>query len=169
MPPCCHQVVVADSRPEFEGRATLHKLLSAGIPCTYVHLNASSYIIKEVSKVFLGAAAVLSNGAVLGRAGNASIAMLAHAHSVPVLICAETHKFNERVQLDSVTHNELGDPGALAAVPGKPQIDELQVRACMQPHAHAHTPTHAAPQHQAFVKKTKCCCTHLICFAAELL
>lgn len=77
--------------------------------------------------MFLGAAAVLSNGTVLSRAGTAAVAMMAHAHSKPVMICCETHKFNERVQLDSITHNELGDPEALAAVPGKPEINALEV------------------------------------------
>ena len=45
------RVVVMDSRPEAEGRATLGRLLAAGIPCTYVDLNAASYIIREVTKV----------------------------------------------------------------------------------------------------------------------
>ncbi|GIL45451.1 hypothetical protein Vafri_2690 [Volvox africanus] len=45
------RVVVMDSRPELEGRSTLARLLAAGIPCTYVHLNAGSYIIREVTKV----------------------------------------------------------------------------------------------------------------------
>eukprot|EP00198_Chlamydomonas_reinhardtii_P013480 XP_001702817.1 eukaryotic initiation factor [Chlamydomonas reinhardtii] len=120
------RVVVMDSRPEAEGRATLGRLLAAGIPCTYVDLNAASYIIREVTKVFLGAAAVLSNGTVLSRAGTAAVAMMAHAHNKPVMICCETHKFNERVQLDSITHNELGDPEALAAVPGKPEMNALE-------------------------------------------
>lgn len=123
------RVVVMDARPELEGRLTLQKLLAAGIPCTYVHLNAASYIISEVTKVFLGAAAVLSNGTVLSRAGSAAVAMMAHAHSKPVMICCESHKFNERVQIDSITHNELGDAEALASVPGRPEVNALQVRA----------------------------------------
>lgn len=32
-------------------------------------------------------------------------------------MCCEAYKFHERVQLDSITHNELGDPGELAALP----------------------------------------------------
>ena len=71
----------------------------------------------EVSKVILGAAAVLSNGTVLSRAGAALVAMAAAASSTPVLVCAEALKFHERVQLDSITHNELGNPDALALLP----------------------------------------------------
>ncbi len=75
--------------------------------------------MSEVTKVFLGAAAVLSNGTVISRAGSAAVAMMAAAHSTPVLICCETYKFHERVQLDAITNNELGDPRALLSVPGR--------------------------------------------------
>jgi translation initiation factor eIF-2B subunit delta len=61
----------------------------------------------------LGAGAVLANGAVVSRAGTASVALLAAAARVPVLVCCETYKFHGRVQLDAITHNELGDPDAL--------------------------------------------------------
>ena len=37
------RVVVADSRPHYEGRAMLSKLLAQGIPCTYLQLNALCY------------------------------------------------------------------------------------------------------------------------------
>jgi translation initiation factor eIF-2B subunit delta len=50
----------------------------------------------------------LSNGAVYSRVGTASVAMVAHAIQVPVLVCCEAHKFHERVQLDSICFNELG-------------------------------------------------------------
>jgi translation initiation factor eIF-2B subunit delta len=35
-------------------------------------------------------------------------------YGIPVLVAAETCKFHERVQLDAVAHNELGDPDAVA-------------------------------------------------------
>jgi len=120
------KVVVMDARPELEGQKMLKKLLAAGVPCDYVQLNALSYAIREVTKVFLGAAAVMSNGTVMGRAGNAAVAMMANAHSKPVMILCESFKFHERVQLDSITHNELGDPHALASVGGHPGISALQ-------------------------------------------
>ena len=40
-----------DARPHLEGRALLRRLLSHGIACTYVLLNACSYIMSEVTKV----------------------------------------------------------------------------------------------------------------------
>ena len=104
-------MVVVDSRPLLEGRETLRLLSEAGIPCTYVLLNVLSYLMmREVTKVFLGASALMSNGSVLGRVGAACVALMARANHVPVLVCCETYKICHRVQLESITGNELGDP-----------------------------------------------------------
>lgn len=65
-------------------------------------------MIKEVSSVFIGAHSLHSNGALYSRAGTALVAMMAKQHSVPVVVCCETYKYSEGVQLDSFTKNELG-------------------------------------------------------------
>ncbi|KAL0343565.1 UNVERIFIED_CONTAM: Translation initiation factor eIF-2B subunit delta [Sesamum angustifolium] len=44
---------------------------------------------------------------------------------VPVLICCEAYKFHERVQLDSICSNELGDPDAISKVSGRKEINTL--------------------------------------------
>lgn len=62
----------------------------------------------QISKVLLGAHALLANGYVMSRTGSAMIALTASAHSVPVLVCCETYKFCERVQADAFVYNELG-------------------------------------------------------------
>lgn len=107
------KVIVVDSRPKFEGKVLLKRLVRHGIRCTYVLLNAISYILKEVSKVMVGAHALLSNGAVYSRVGTAVVCHMAHASHVPVIVCSETYKFCERVQLDSICFNELDDPDYL--------------------------------------------------------
>ena len=81
-----------------------------------------------VLQVFLGAAAVTANGTVLSRTGTAAVAMVAHEWRMPVMICCETCKFQEKVQLDSICCNELGNPDAVSRVQGKPELRELQVR-----------------------------------------
>ena len=53
----------------------------------------------DLPQVILGAAAVMSNGTVMGRAGTAAVAMVAHSYSKPVLVCCESYKFHERVQV----------------------------------------------------------------------
>ncbi|XP_030938261.1 translation initiation factor eIF-2B subunit delta isoform X1 [Quercus lobata] len=119
------RVVVVDSRPKLEGQALLRRLVAKGLSCTYSHINALSYVMHEVTKVFLGAASVLSNGTVYSRVGTASVAMVANAFHVPVLICCEAYKFHERVQLDSICFNELGDPDAIAKVSGRTDVNYL--------------------------------------------
>lgn len=126
-------VIVVDSRPMLEGSSiNLHShrqtfvliivplfvyglgkrllsiLASAGIQCTYILLPAVGAIINEVSLVLVGAHSIHSNGAVYSRAGTALVAMMAKQHSVPVVVCCETYKYSETVQLDSFTKNELG-------------------------------------------------------------
>lgn len=109
------RVIVADGRPRFEGREMARRLVTAGIHCTYVLVNAVSFIISEVTKVFLGAHSVLANGCVMSRVGSSQVALIAKSANVPVLVCCETYKFSERVQTDSFVFNELGDPDDLVS------------------------------------------------------
>ena len=92
-----HQVIVVDSRPKLEGKELLRSLTNRGISCTYVLISALSYVMAEVTKVMLGASAMLSNGNVVSRVGTASVALMANQCKVPVLVCCETYKFSEKV------------------------------------------------------------------------
>jgi translation initiation factor eIF-2B subunit delta len=114
------RVICVDARPLLEGRMLLEALVHHNIPCTYVLLNALSYVMmKDVTKVFLGAAALTSNGAVLSRVGTACVALMAQkaARNIPVLVCCETYKITPKVQLESITSNELGNPQDLLSIP----------------------------------------------------
>ncbi|KAJ0105340.1 hypothetical protein Patl1_19042 [Pistacia atlantica] len=51
-----------------------------------------------------------------------SLWLLTHS-KFQFLICCEAYKFHERVQLDSICSNELGDPNAIAKVPGRIDLD----------------------------------------------
>jgi translation initiation factor eIF-2B subunit delta len=53
------RVIVADSRPHLEGRQTVRRLVAAGIPCTYVYLNALSHVMPSVTKVFYSILALI--------------------------------------------------------------------------------------------------------------
>mmetsp|Transcript_2201 Transcript_2201/g.2271 ORF Transcript_2201/g.2271 Transcript_2201/m.2271 type:complete len:264 (-) Transcript_2201:432-1223(-) len=109
------RVIVVDSRPLMEGRAMLERLSKRGIQCSYILLNSLSYVFKEVTKVFIGAAALMSDGSVVSRVGTAGVALMAaRTCNVPVLCCCETYKISAHVQLESITRNELGNPDDLA-------------------------------------------------------
>ena len=86
--------------------------LNVKAPCSETlpetHVWCSSPLTWQVSKVFLGAHALLANGYVMSRVGTSQIALVAKAFNVPVLVCCETYKFCERVQTDSFVSNELG-------------------------------------------------------------
>lgn len=107
------QVVVVDGRPWLEGKEMLKRLVKHGVECSYILIHALSFIMPKVSKVFLGAHAILANGSVMSRAGSAQVALIAKAFNVPVLVSCETHKSCERAQTDAIVYNEIGDAEAL--------------------------------------------------------
>eukprot|EP00095_Tigriopus_kingsejongensis_P006818 maker-scaffold82_size396747-snap-gene-1.15 protein:Tk06818 transcript:maker-scaffold82_size396747-snap-gene-1.15-mRNA-1 annotation:"translation initiation factor eif-2b subunit delta-like isoform 1" len=115
MPDLDFRVIVVDGRPKFEGREMVRHLVNAAINCTYVQVSSVPYMMPEVTKVFLGAHAVLANGSVMSRVGTSQVALVAKGFNVPVLVCCETYKFSERVQTDSFVFNELGDPDDLVS------------------------------------------------------
>ncbi|XP_006851594.1 PREDICTED: translation initiation factor eIF-2B subunit delta-like [Chrysochloris asiatica] len=113
--------VVADSQPQLEGRHTLHYLVHAGVPASYLLISAASYVPPKVSKVLLGAHALLANRSVMSQVGTAQLARVARAHNVPVLFYCETYnKFCELVQTDAFVSNEQDDPDDLLCERGEP-------------------------------------------------
>lgn len=132
------KLIVVDSRPLFEGKKLLNNLADTYIepeldeselesivskssrvyPITktnielhYVLINGlSPTILERVDCLFLGAHAMLSNGRLYSRVGSSLVAMMCHTRNIPVITCCESIKFSDKVQLDSVTTNELGDP-----------------------------------------------------------
>lgn len=105
------RVIVVDARPWHEGQEMLRRLVAKNIKCTCVLINAVGFIMPEVTKVVLGAHALLANGYVMSRAGTAQVALVAKSYNVPVLVCCETHKFSERVLTDAFVYNEIGECG----------------------------------------------------------
>ncbi|CAO3578147.1 unnamed protein product [Absidia cylindrospora] len=103
------KVIVVDSRPLFEGKHLLRRLVAAGIDCSY-HLLSSVYVVlSTVTKVIMGAHALLNNGAIYSRVGTSLVAMAASDKQIPVMICCETYKFVNRTQVDSFVMNEIGN------------------------------------------------------------
>jgi translation initiation factor eIF-2B subunit delta len=48
-------------------------LLEEGVDCIYTLLSHVSYFMKKVNKVFVGASAMLTNGALVSRIGTALV------------------------------------------------------------------------------------------------
>ena len=107
------RVVVADAGPEFEGREIVKRLSNIGIKVTYTLISGVSFLIDKVTKVFIGASSVLSNGAVITKVGTSMMTTIAKRHGKPVVVFTETYKFSDKVHLDPINNNEVGDPAAL--------------------------------------------------------
>ncbi|KPI39068.1 putative translation initiation factor eIF-2B subunit delta [Cyphellophora attinorum] len=130
-------VIVADSRPMFEGKNLARSLIRAGIKVSYCLLSSLGDVVEQATKCMLGAAAMLGNGRLSARAGTALVAMMVKESSsnssdggisrgkVPVMVLAESHKFTSKVALDSIMLNELGHPDAL--IEGKPSTSATAV------------------------------------------
>ncbi|KAI8906787.1 hypothetical protein EDD86DRAFT_209734 [Gorgonomyces haynaldii] len=111
------RVIVVDSRPFLEGKTMLQDLTKIGIQCTYILTHAIPYVIKEATKVILGASTVMTNGDVMSRTGTSIVAMAAYDAKVPVMVLCESYKFSDSlVRLDSFVWNEFGDPDLLANI-----------------------------------------------------
>ena len=101
------RVIVVDSRPLFEGRNLARALSNIGVEVSYCLTTGLAQAAKGATKCIVGAHAVLGNGGLYSRVGTAAVTMMARAYGAPVVVCAETIKFTERVALDSIVVNEL--------------------------------------------------------------
>ena len=107
------KVIVVDSRPLFEGKNLARALAELGLDVQYSLTHGISHVIKDATKVFLGAHAMMSDGRLYSRVGTALVAMTAKEVNVPVIVCCESVKYTERVALDSFVHNEIAPPEEL--------------------------------------------------------
>ena len=103
-------VIVVDTCPSFSGRDVAQRLSHNGIHCKYTLIQGISALITQTTKVFLGVSYVLGNGGVVSDIGTSMVAYLASQHRVPVIAFCETYKFTQRVNLDQIKKNEVGDP-----------------------------------------------------------
>jgi translation initiation factor eIF-2B subunit delta len=111
------RVIIVDSRPLHEGKHLAAALVKIGMDVKYCLINGLSHNIQDVTKVLLGAHAMMSNGRLFSRIGTALVAMEANEADKPVIVLCETIKFTERVALDSIVHNEIA-PADELVIPG---------------------------------------------------
>ncbi|KAI4274363.1 MAG: hypothetical protein LQ337_003996 [Flavoplaca oasis] len=107
------QVRVVDSGPLSEGRNLAIALANLGLRVQYASIHTLSHTVQGVTKVFLGAHAMMSNGRLYSRLGTALVAMTAKDLDLPVMILCEGIKFTDKVSLDSIATNEMAPPHEL--------------------------------------------------------
>lgn len=111
------RVIVADSRPLFEGKSLARALADMGIEVRYCLINGISHCVRDATKVLLGAHAMMSNGALYSRVGTSLVAMEANSYDIPVIVLCESIKCTEKVALDSIVMNEVAPPDELLLPP----------------------------------------------------
>jgi len=107
------RAIIVDSRPLFEGKNLARALSDLGLDVQYSLMHGLSHVIKDATKVILGAHAMMSDGRLYSRVGTALVAMTAREADIPVIVCCESVKYTDRVALDSFVHNEVGPPEEL--------------------------------------------------------
>ncbi|KAI9649139.1 hypothetical protein NHQ30_001706 [Ciborinia camelliae] len=121
------RVIVVDSRPLHEGKHLASALVSLGIEVKYCLIHGLSHNIQDVTKVLLGAHAMMTNGRLYSRIGTALVAMEASEADKPVIVLCETIKFSDRVALDSIVHNEIA-PASELVIAGGPLENWMDVK-----------------------------------------
>ncbi len=89
-------VIVTETRPKMQGEKTANDLLRMRVPFIYVVDSAMALFMKQATKVFVGADALLSNGSIVNKIGTEATAIVAKEFRVPVFSAAGTHKFDEK-------------------------------------------------------------------------
>lgn len=101
------RVIIVDSPPHFNGRRMLRFLNDNSIDATYTLINSLSFVMRQATKVLIGANSMLANGYVMSHIGTSQVALMAKATNVPTLVCCETYKLSDRVYVDSFGCNEV--------------------------------------------------------------
>lgn len=101
------RVIIVDSPPHFNGRRMLRFLNDNSIDVSYTLINSLSFVMRQATKVLLGANSMLANGYVMSQIGTSQVALMAKATNVPALVCCETYKLSDRVYVDSFGCNEV--------------------------------------------------------------
>ena len=114
------RVVVVDSGVNREARETLRALLRENIACTYTTLGGLGYVFREggATKVLLGAAAVLANGAGSLAPAPPSSPRTPPPPTFPSSSPRRRVSFTNASISDAVAHNELGNPACVVEGPG---------------------------------------------------
>lgn len=86
------RVIVAESRPLFEGRALAAALGARGVPVWLVVDAALPLLLSQTRMVWFGADAITDQG-VLNKVGSYAATLAAREHSVPVYALASRRKF----------------------------------------------------------------------------
>ncbi|MBU6290128.1 MAG: S-methyl-5-thioribose-1-phosphate isomerase [Chloroflexi bacterium] len=116
-------VYVDETRPFLQGaRLTAWELQAAGIDCTLITDNMAAHFmgIGRVSKVIVGADRIAANGDVANKIGTYGLAIIAHAHGIPMYVAAPTSTIDLSLASGAEIPIEYRDPAEVTSFRGTP-------------------------------------------------
>lgn len=114
-------VYVDETRPALQGaRLTAWELKQAGVPFKLIVDSAAGTVMRDkgVTKVFVGADRILSDGHVINKIGTYTLSVLAKAHGVEFYAVAPTSSFDLVKHVNEVIIEER-DPKEVTHIKGK--------------------------------------------------
>jgi translation initiation factor eIF-2B subunit beta len=103
------------------------KLSSAGVKTINILSGGLAAYMPQVSKVIIGASAVLSNGAILADGGAGLVARAAHDFSKPVVVLSGVYKLCPETISDFDEALELGDSSSHVSFTDGPLVEGVEV------------------------------------------
>lgn len=104
------EVIVAESRPDLEGRLLANEVAELGIPVTLITDFAARIFLPDIDLFLAGGEAIAANGAIVSKVGTATLAELCHDARVRVLIAVGSYKFSHETLLGRLITLEEGNP-----------------------------------------------------------
>lgn len=123
-----YTVIVAETGPSYSGHTMARALAAAGIS-TFLVPDSSIYaLMSRVTKVVLGAHAILATGGMFAITGSLLAATAARTHSTPVVVCAGQFKLTPLWNL----YHEYGaldfaDPSGVLGFEEGALVDKVEV------------------------------------------
>jgi len=109
--------IVTESRPGLEGRTQALHLNHFGVPVSFITDAQMGHFAPFATMALVGADTLLSDGAIVNKAGTYPLALAARRHGIPFCVCCETFK---EVPYTAATFDlESVDPGELDAPSGR--------------------------------------------------
>mmetsp|Transcript_83266 Transcript_83266/g.146823 ORF Transcript_83266/g.146823 Transcript_83266/m.146823 type:complete len:368 (-) Transcript_83266:282-1385(-) len=107
------EVIVAEGAPKCRGRTLAMALSAAGIKTTLIPDSAVYAVMSRVSKVLIGAYAVLADGGIIAEAGTHMAAVAAQAHRTPLVVLSGLYKLSPVFPMNSKDFAHLASPAAV--------------------------------------------------------
>eukprot|EP00996_Jenningsia_fusiforme_P000249 NODE_1202_length_1646_cov_34.623043_g1067_i0.p1 GENE.NODE_1202_length_1646_cov_34.623043_g1067_i0~~NODE_1202_length_1646_cov_34.623043_g1067_i0.p1 ORF type:complete len:479 (-),score=53.06 NODE_1202_length_1646_cov_34.623043_g1067_i0:81-1517(-) len=110
------QVFVAECSPTCLGHDFAAKLAEAGIKTTVITDSMIFAVMTRVTKVLIGAHAVLADGGIVARAGTHLLALAAQAHRIPVVVLTGLNKLSPVFPVNPKSFSEMASPEQLISL-----------------------------------------------------